>query len=318
MKHGFVDEVRKLANAELAGRVARKFLGSSARSAAMGAVVGGGLGLASAPEGEGRLQHGMRGALTGTAAGAVSGLIGRRAIDHTLIHPGATPGQAAMASASSIGTSLKNFGKRQIHGFTGAWGDKPESIGMPGRHVASKKLELAAVRNKDMLARARSPKERERILEKYDEVKKDIIREGSEGDARTRAGITSLPGMAKGLATNPRETSKEMLAAATGGSLSGAGLAFGVPLGLSGPGLLKGDESAEGGPTMRRKALMLGANVAGGVATAGLPFIPQFIASGATDALVTPRAHATGEIAQRGARARRPAIASPRANEQVT
>lgn len=90
-----------------------------------------------------------------------------------------------------------------------------------------------------------------------------------------RAGITSLPGLARGVATKPRETLKAVgREALSGGATVGLGMGVGVPVAFAAPGLLRGDESSKGGLSVRQKAVNLGTDIAGGALTAGVPIIP--------------------------------------------
>lgn len=96
------------------------------------------------------------------------------------------------------------------------------------------------------------------------------------------AGITSFPGLARGLVSNPKKT----LGAAAKSTFSGkAGLAAGVgiPTAIATPSLLRGDESHEGGQTVRQKLVGYGSNMAGGVLTGGMPIIPGLVGSGIID-----------------------------------
>lgn len=97
-------------------------------------------------------------------------------------------------------------------------------------------------------------------------------------------GITSLPGLAKGMVTQPKKT----LAAVRKNALSGPwSLAAGVglPVALSAPDIARGDESASGGRSLRRKLVGLGGGVASGALTAGVPIIPQMVGSGAMESV---------------------------------
>lgn len=101
-----------------------------------------------------------------------------------------------------------------------------------------------------------------------------------------RKGITSLPGLAKGLARRPGETLKAVgHEAMSGGAAAGLGLGVGLPLALAAPSLAKGDESRAGGRSLGQKAVGLGADIASGALTAGVPILPAAVGSAALGSL---------------------------------
>lgn len=279
----FHDEVRKHASTA----AVRTLLGSMARGTATGAVAGAATGAAA--DSESRVRGAWRGALLGGGLGLAAGRAGRHGLDHALRQPGATPGQSTIAGLRGLQKDIADFGRRQAHGFSGAYGDRLGDIGMPTAGTAAKKIELAKLRRNDLLTRAGTPEQTKAIQDRYAELKKGYQHQGAEGDRQIRHGVTSIPGVVRGLVRDPKTTGRELMHAATGGNPAGTALAFGLPIGLAAPGLARGDESKEGGPTMRRKLLMLGTNVAGGVATAGIPILPQLLASSVADEAVAPR-----------------------------
>jgi len=101
-------------------------------------------------------------------------------------------------------------------------------------------------------------------------------------------GVTSLPGLARGLASRPRETLHAVgQEALSGGAATGLGLGVGLPLALAAPDLARGDESAKGGRSLRQKAVGLGAQVAGGALTAGVPVIPGALGGAAIESIAS-------------------------------
>lgn len=98
-----------------------------------------------------------------------------------------------------------------------------------------------------------------------------------------RAGITNLPGIAKGLVRQPKETLKAVGREALSGGRTGLALGVGVPVALAAPDLAHGDESAQGGRSLRQKVVNLGSGIVGGTLTAGVPVVPQLIGSTGID-----------------------------------
>lgn len=256
-------------------RLFRTLASSANRGALTGAALGGASGLVAAPqEGDTRLHQAMRRAVIGGAAGGLAGAAGRASIDYRLLHPEAGIAQTAGGVARLTGKAVQNFGKRQVHGLTGAHGDAPHLIGLDSSQTAGKRLHLADLRAADKMRLAPAG-EHAKIRSELVRKKQDIARIGIEGDQKLRAGLTNLPGIARGLANAPVDTGKAMWHAATGGGAEAKALALGLPTAAALPSLMRGDESAEGGPSMGHKVRALGANVAGGIATAGLPILPQ-------------------------------------------
>lgn len=101
--------------------------------------------------------------------------------------------------------------------------------------------------------------------------------------ANVQAGITNLPGLARGLSQRPKETLKAVGREALSGGKAGLAFGVGVPVALSVPDLAHGDESAYGGRTMRQKVVNLGSGIVGGTLTAGVPFVPQLVGSTGID-----------------------------------
>lgn len=106
------------------------------------------------------------------------------------------------------------------------------------------------------------------------------------------AGITSIPGLVKGLTSAPGATVKHLGHAATGGTRFGTAMAV-APLAFEAPSLMRGDESAEGGLSMKRKLLGTGARTATNIALGGLPLLPG-LAVGLGADLLTDKAVRVG------------------------
>jgi hypothetical protein len=140
-------------------------------------------------------------------------------------------GKAKILARAAEG--VRNFAKRQAHGFTGAYADQAARIGLNPDRVAE--------------------------------------------------GITSLPGLARGLHRDPKGTLKAVGREAVSGGRAGLALGVGVPVALSAPGLAHGDESATGGRSMRRKLVGLGSGIAGGTLAAAVPAVPQLIGTTGLD-----------------------------------
>ena len=124
--------------------------GGAQRAALAGGAIGGvGNATASALRGESASDiavAGGMGALGGAALGGVAGAAGRKALDTKLLNPKASRGDVVKSVVTAPVTSLKNFGKRQIHGFTGAYKNKATEIGLGGTEAAKKKVHLENLR----------------------------------------------------------------------------------------------------------------------------------------------------------------------------
>lgn len=282
----FTDELVKLS---AASDVLRTLAGSGMRGALTGGLAGAAAGAATADPEEGRLRGALRGATRGAMLGGATGVAARRAMDYRLLHPGASATQTAVGTARSLAGSVKRFGKRQIHGLTGAYRDNPAGMGLESHAESAKELHLAKLRHADALSRATTPEAREAAGRGYEKAVSGIHARAEAGQRALDAGVTSVPGILHGAVTKPKDTAKALWHHTTGGNRMGMALGVGLPLALHAPGLLRGDESAEGGPTMKRKLLMAGANVAGGIATAGLPIVLQMLAANAIDSSVAHR-----------------------------
>jgi len=280
-REAFLEQLKSAAAAQTLARSAGRWLTDSA---ARTALVGAGVGAA-----QGALMHGdegvgsaaLKGGLRGAAIGGAVGGAGRAYRDTRLLPPTLSSGQAVGATIGRIGEGAKRFGQRQIHGFTGAYGDRAADIGLRSRGEAGRRIHLLRLRQDDMKAHGELT---DRTKKKLVEKAKNLQDWGRRGDAARKAGITSLPGVVSGLATTPVATAKalgrDML---SGGGLTTAGMAMGVPLAIAAPDLARGDESAQGGRSMRQKLVGVGSGLVGGALTAGVPVLPQVVGGIAVD-----------------------------------
>ncbi len=284
---GMRAEIEKGASlASLATRGARFLTKSPARTAAIGAAGGAAAGGYQEHRRGGSVLGGaLRGGILGAAAGGAAGGAGRVYRDVRLLDPKLTRTQAVGAAVKRMGRGVKQFGQRQVHGITGAYSKTPGKIGLRSSATSKKKIDLAKLRLQDELKFAKTPEKQEALRKSFQKTKAGLIEEGKRGDESIRAGVTSLPGIAKGLARDPRRTAKAMWRETTGGGgLGGTAMAVGLPVATMVPELARGDESATGGKSMRQKLVELGTITGGGIATAGLPIVPMMAAGLGIDA----------------------------------
>lgn len=254
------------------------------RTAVLGAAAGAAHGVATRQEGESGWSAGVRGALRGGALAGGVAAVGRGYRDTRLLDPTASAGGAVVGTLRRAGQGIKRFGQRQLHGFTGSHTGKPGAIGMRSSEEAGRRIDLLEKRFADEAAHAKSMgKSTDALKRELADSKKELQQWGQRGDAADAAGITSIPGVVKGLIKKPGATAKALKDEVVGGSNANAMMAVGVPVAFAAPEVLRGDESAEGGRTVGQKLRRLGGNIAGGVATAGLPFAPQILAGGALE-----------------------------------
>jgi len=285
MLRGMRFEIEKIAAPlGLLARGARAFTESPMRTA----IATGGVGAAhgaykSHQEGGSALGGAIRGGAQGAALGGGAAMAGRAYRDTRLLNPGMGAGKAVWGTVQRMGQGVKHFGQRQLHGATGAYADRAGEIGMRSTAHSNKKIDLLKRRLDDQLKHTSGPKA-DALRQKFEGARDGLLREGAQGDAAIKAGITSIPGVAKGLVRDPRGTGKALWNATTGGSRAGMAMGVGLPLALSAPDLMRGDESAQGGRSMTQKLVGTGAMVGGGMLTAGLPIIPQMAAGMGIDA----------------------------------
>lgn len=287
----------------VASRAARGLTAGAVPGAVAGAVGGGVIGGLQAEEGDG-MRSAVQGALRGGLGGAAVGATGRAFRDQKLLTPGIGNIAAAKGVASSVGTGLKNFAKRQAHGFTGAYKNELGDIGMHSSVDSAKKIHLDRLRTADTVNSMGARGDKASLVEKVKSKFKGeaprsraevaaaklegrsagLVAQGEVGDRAIRTGITSMPGAVKGLVTNPKETAKAMWES-TGGGAMGTAMAVGAPVAFAAPGLMKGDESSTGGLTTGQKLTRLGTEVGTGIATGGMAALPQLAAYSGASAL---------------------------------
>lgn len=250
-----------------------------------GAAIGAGVGAASAAvqkNEDGSRKSLLRGAVRGAAVGGVASGLGRAYRDTRLLNPGASAVGAVGQTASRIGTGIANFGRRQLHGFTGR--GNADAIGMHGVAHSGKKIDLLQRRLADDIKHA--PQAEGALRKSFEAEAAGLRRSGEQAQQLRDAGLSTIPGAAKAL-WNPESRGSALRAMgrtmAGGAGAGGLALSVGLPVALQAPSLLKGDESATGGPTLKRKMLGLGGSMAAGAMTAGLPIVPQIVAGSALD-----------------------------------
>lgn len=149
------------------------------------------------------------------------------------------------AAGGAVGGALlgrSNFGKRQIHGLTGAF--------------ANTAAEAAAI-GLDATAHAQG-------ISSIPGIARGLANSQTRGATARNLGSFMLHGGAPGGSLKQRAFNYTMA---------------GLPVAMAVPGLMRGDESATGGQTRTQKVLNLGLNTAGSVLTAGMPIVPQMIGS---------------------------------------
>lgn len=286
----FRDEIEKQATPGLArvGRIVAPVL------------VGSGVGAAAGALGAGE-DNRLSGALAGGVAGGVlggGGALTARALQDTRLLSQAplTAGQTVLETARRAGTGMARFARRQWHGLTGAYAD-PLKTGIQSSAMAAEKEKLLNARFRAKEKKISDPSQLSAARRAHDEEIKALREAGAEGDKDLQAGITSIPGLARGLADSKKrkQVLERIFHANTGGKLLSMGGAFGValPTALSAYDLSRGDESAVGGHSIPQKLVNAGANVGVGALTAGLPMGSQMLVTSAVEGLgqklVSPR-----------------------------
>ena len=274
-----IDELDKLAGigtslTRLTRRApqAKKGLSAISKGRLAGTVVGAGLGAAGGAATSPEDQTG--GALRGALLGGVAGL-------------GA--GQLATRGGRQ---QVKHLGQRQLHGLTGymprTTAQKARGVRWTGKGMSADERVQALKGIGAQVGTKVSPRNRAKAVEKAMEdqtltrflptsVRKRLASSEVKGlEAQRHAaetGLTSLPGVAKGLVTNPLKTLK------TGFVSQGpVGMALGaVPAAMAIPGAVKGESQEYGGPGGLGR--FVGENV-GYTALGAVPFAPMM--AGAT------------------------------------
>lgn len=245
------------------------------------------------------LGAGAFGAAKGMAIGTVGGLAAGTAVGH--LAPGVS---AAVPKAFD---SLTHFGQRQIHGLTGA---APEVAGKSGvsavRAIGGGAAETIGAHRaaKASLAKANAghteigwgetarrlvgqgtPDEALNIIQKADAAKhlEHMKRWANASMEADKAGLTSVPGYLKGLATRPIDTLRKGIGETWRGSpgvLGRVGVAYGLAMGgMEGVSALRNEELPEGHPdanlSRAERLGRAGGNVLGGVLGSSVPFVGQ-------------------------------------------
>lgn len=223
------------------------------------------------------LQGGILGGLAGATAGAGAQKIRDIALESRLQGM-----NLAREVGGRAGKSVVNFGARQLHGLTG-W--KPEaglgSIGIEGKETANKQISVLRNRIHDDQARGLLNPDK---LKGYHKEVQGLRSQGALAQQLQERGMTSIPGLAKSMVTHPIETTTLAAKRLIGGGTSKGDRALalaagvGIPLASGVPELTRGDERGIGGKGVGEKVVGLGADVAGGLLTPGLPVVSQAVA----------------------------------------
>lgn len=247
-----------------------------------------------------RLGGALGGAWRGALAGGLVGGLGRTYRDARLLNPTLSGGRAL---ASHVGGELADFGKRTVHGLTGAY--NPAEIGVASTQAAKKETRLLGARLKDQLQHVTDPAERASLIDAARTSIKSVREGGRAGDKAIQMGVTNLPGTVKALASSKtrgeaaKYLGKQMIG---GGGLAGTAMGVGIPLGFGAYDLMQGDESASGGRTVPQKLVNLGVGTATGAMMGGMPMGSQFAAQMGIDQLVMPKVlDATKKLTSRSA-----------------
>lgn len=229
---------------------------------------------------------GVRGGVVGGAAGAAVGGLGRAARDAKIM---GHKGNAVVGGIKRLGSSAKRGLKTQAHGVTGAYSKNRGAMSLASTESAAAKNKLLAGRLKDDLAHARrvgaGTEKIKGIMSTAKDRMKAVTTAGAEGSRHIDEGVTSLPGVVKGLVKNPKAMGKKLWNKTTGGTVKGAIVPVGLPVASGVHALSKGDESGQGGLTRMQKLRNTALDTGAMVATGGLPLAAGFAAFGASDKL---------------------------------
>jgi hypothetical protein len=270
----------------LARGVGRFLSRNPAATAALGSLGGAAMG-AYESDGENVVGGALGGAVRGAVAGGMTGYLGRVYRDARLLNPGMGGGEAF---ARRLGGSVKNFGKRTVHGLTGML--NPAEAGMQSTLHAKDQARLVSKRLIDEMKYTSDPAARRKLMDDAREEIAGLYRAGKEGDQAIAMGVTHLPGTIKGLASKETrgETAKylgkQMIG---GGGALGTVMGVGIPLGFGAYDVMQGDESATGGRTVPQKFVNLGVTTATGGMMGGMPVGAQLVAQTGIDKLVMPK-----------------------------
>lgn len=240
-----------------------------------GAVVGAGLGAGTGVAGEalsGGNNYGgaaLRGAAIGGLAGGVSGGTIAKAKDINIL-----TGKRGLELAKEMGSRtrqrLSQFGKAQVHGLTG-WkpkGGGPEALGLANRNRGRDQARIALARGKERIEGVTDAKKLQKLRASSIGATREALRRGEMGEEVYQAGLTSIPGVVKGLVRDPKKTLGTAYRAAKAQGLKGA---IGIPAALGAAEIAGGTEATE-----------VGGGFVGDVAGMGLagamPILPQTVA----------------------------------------
>lgn len=245
--------------------------GSAASGAAMGSAANIGREAASDREDKNYLAAGLQGGLFGAAAGGAAG----RARDISLM-TGKRGIGLATEFGKQTGSGVKNFGLRQLHGATGYVPKQGLGrIGVAGKTTARREAMLKS-RRASQRARDLPEADQKKLMDRTNQEVRDILRRGRHDQEMQDLGLTSIPGVARGLFRNPKDTSKAVWRHNVGkGGPGGVAMGVGLPAAVSAPDLMRGDESDRGGRGMGQKLMSAGGLVAGSMLTSGIPIVPQ-------------------------------------------
>lgn len=264
------------------GRLAYRATSGAGRGALLGggvgAVSGAAKGIADGEDGRDVLRRAAGGAVLGGAVGAAAGGAGRVYRDAKLLRPELSGGKAL---AQHVGSGAKRFAQRQVHSLTGTMGDK--NIGLRGSARAVEKNKLLKKRlAEDIKHQVADP---QKLRRNYSSNLASNLADAQLGDDAKRQGLTSIPGVVKGLVTAPKETVKGTWRQAKGGGGSGmAAFNIGLPAAFGAHDIAKGDESESGGLSRKQKALRTLGQIGGGFATAGMPIAGMMVGGELVDA----------------------------------
>lgn len=257
------------------------------RGGLLGAGVGAVSGAASgAGTEDGALAGAVRGALQGGAIGAAGGAAGRAFRDARLLNPSLSNLGAAGQVVKNFGTGVANFGRRQLHGVTGAYKDRLGDIGMDSVSKSKRLIDRERLRLADRLKDvAPGSAQAAKLREATEETIKRLAEQGQRGQALIDVGGTSIPGLVKGMANKETrgKLTKALWDRAAGKGPAGAAMAVGMPVAFDLPDIAKGDESATGGKSLTQKLTNTAGRVGASIATAGLPILPNIAAWSGAD-----------------------------------
>jgi hypothetical protein len=274
--------MREKLSLNLPGMAAR-FGRSLTAGAGRGAATGAGLGAVAGAAGEVAADHegmtakeilgrGAARAVLGGAAGgmlgATSGGAGRVVRDAKLLRPNEGTFSAV---GKHVGGGFMRGAKRLGYTLTGK-GD-PHAMGVASSATAEKKINLLRLRAADELAA--NPARAKKIHSGLAADSRSERLRGAIGDHAIDTGTSTLPGVVKGLAKDPRATSRALMTQMRAGGGSGmAMLGVGLPLAAgAGDIAMSGDESAQGGLSKTQKAVRAVGTAGATALTAGMPLL---------------------------------------------